>query len=79
MAMGTPSDNRPYMQSSTCVQGTAHVLTFLVDTDSQITIISSIPPKPTGINVDVQGVNGRTRASRETIENLLYDKPLFQF
>jgi hypothetical protein len=55
--------------------GTSHALTFLVDTGSQITIISSVPLKPTGINVDIQGVNSRTRAPRETIEILLYDKP----
>jgi hypothetical protein len=28
-----------------------------------------------GINVDIQEVNGMTRASWETIEILLYDKP----
>jgi hypothetical protein len=74
-----PSDNRPYIQLSTRVWGTAHVLTFLVDTGRQITIISSIPLKPMDINVDVQGVNGRTRAPREAIKILLYDKHQSQF
>jgi hypothetical protein len=77
--MGTSSDNRPYIQLSMRVQGTAHALTFTVDTRSQITIISSIPPKLMGINVDVQRVNNRTRAPRETIENLFYDKLPSQF
>jgi hypothetical protein len=57
------------------VQGTTHVLTFLVDTGSQITIISSTLQKPTGISIDIQRVNGMTRALRETIEILLYDNP----
>jgi hypothetical protein len=77
--MGTSSDNRPYIQLSMHVRGTAHALTFLVDTRSQIIIIPTIPLKPMGINVDVQGVNDRTRAPRETIENLLYDKLPSQF
>jgi hypothetical protein len=51
----------------------------MVDTRNQITIISSIRPKLMGINVDVQRVNNRTRAPRETIENLFYDKLPSQF
>jgi hypothetical protein len=69
-----PNPNRPYIQLSTRVQGKTHALTFLVDTGSQITIISYVPPKPMGINIDIQGVNGMTRAPRKTIEILLYDK-----
>jgi hypothetical protein len=38
--MGTSSDNRPYIQLSTHVRGTTHVLTFLVNTGSQVTITS---------------------------------------
>jgi hypothetical protein len=60
-------------------QCNAHALTFMVDTRNQITIISSICPKLMGINVDVQRVNNRTRAPRETIENLFYDKLPSQF
>jgi hypothetical protein len=73
--MGMPLDNRLYIQLSMHVQGTTHVLTFLVVTGSQITIKSSMLLKPTGINVDIQGVNGMTRAPKETIEILMYDKP----
>jgi hypothetical protein len=74
-----PLDNRPYIQLSTRIQWTTHVLTFLVDSGSHITIISSIQPKPTGKNIEIQGINGMTRAPRETIEILMYDKPPSQF
>jgi hypothetical protein len=77
--MGTSSDNRPYIKLLTRVQGTTHALTFLVNTGSQITTVSSALPKPTGINVDIQGVNGMTRAPRATIEILIYVKPPSQF
>jgi hypothetical protein len=69
----TKSDIRPYIQLSMINRHKMTTIIFLIDTGSQITIITTVPPKPSHGMIHIQGMNGTSQAPLEKIHIQLYN------
>jgi hypothetical protein len=65
---------RPYIQLPALVNGQTHFLTFLIDTGSEVTIITSVPCPKKQDPIQIQGVNAVNIAYRCPVRILVYDR-----
>jgi hypothetical protein len=63
-----------YIQLPVLVNGQTHFLTFLIDTGSEVTIITSVPCPKQQDPIQIQGVNAVNIAYRCPIRILVYDR-----
>jgi hypothetical protein len=68
------TDVTPYIQLPVLANGQTHFLTFLVDTGSEVTIITSVPCPKQQDPIQIQGVNAVNIAYRCPIRILVYDR-----
>jgi hypothetical protein len=67
-------DVRPYIQLPVLVNGQTHFLTFLIDTGSEITIITSVTCPKKQDPIEIQGGNAVNIAYRCPVRILVYDR-----
>jgi hypothetical protein len=65
-------DVRPYIQLPVLVNGQTHFLTFLIDTGSEVTIITSVPCPKQQDPIQIQGVNAVNIAYKCPIRTLVH-------
>jgi hypothetical protein len=68
------TDVRPYIQLPALVSGQTHFLTFLIDTGSEVTIITSMPCPKQQDPIQIHGVNAVNIAYGCPIRILVYDR-----